>query len=295
MRLVRPLVLAGLLVACSSAPGHAEAVHACSGAPAPTRYDHVVWIFMENHHRGDVLGSKAAPFETSVAAGCATADQYAHVGRPSLPNYLGATSGSTYGIADDAAPSRHPLTADNLFRQVRRTGRQARTYAESMPAPCTLTSTSRYAVKHDPAAYYQGADDRAACRRDVLPLGTTSAGPLATDLATGTLPAFTVVVPDICNDTHDCPVATGDQWLQRWVTAITSSTTYRQGRTALFVVWDEPTPMPFLAVAPSIRPGTVVRPRVDHYALLRTTEELLGVPALGAARTAPTMRAALHL
>jgi hypothetical protein len=118
---------------------------------------------------------------------------------------------------------------------------------------------------------------------------------LATDLATGSLARFTVVVPDICNDTHDCPVATGDRWLEQWVTAVTASSTFAQGRTALFVVWDEPTPMPFLAVAPSIRPGTVVKPAVDHYALLRTTEELLGLPVLGTARTAPSMRAPLHL
>jgi hypothetical protein len=63
----------------------------------------------------------------------------------------------------------------------------------------------------------------------------------------------------------------------------------------VFVVWDEPTPMPFLAIAPSIRPGTVVANRVDHYALLRTTEELLGLPFLGAARTAPSMRGSLRL
>jgi hypothetical protein len=255
----------------------------------------VIWIVMENHQRGAVLGSSSAPFETGVAAGCATASNYAHVGRPSLPNYLGATSGSTFGVRDDAAPARHPITADNLFRQVRRSGGAARTYAETMPRPCTLTPAGRYAVKHNPAAYYVGADDRAACGRDVLPLGTEAAGPLATDLAKGTLARFTLVVPDLCNDTHDCAVNVGDRWLQQWVTAITASATFGQGRTAVFVVWDEPTPMPFLAVAPSIRPGTVVANRVDHYALLRTTEELLGLPLLGAARTAPSMRGSLRL
>jgi hypothetical protein len=51
--------------------------------------------------------------------------------------------------------------------------------------------------------------------------------------------------------------------------------------------------MPFLAVAPAIRPGTLVLGDVDHYALLRTTEELLGLPLLAGARSAVSMRSAL--
>jgi hypothetical protein len=54
--------------------------------------------------------------------------------------------------------------------------------------------------------------------------------------------------------------------------------------------------MPFLAVAPTVDRGAVVTVPVDHYALLRTTEELLGLPPrLGAAATAPSMRTALGL
>jgi hypothetical protein len=307
MRFAPALLLAPLIVACGSVSNSASSsvsssttakpvsFSRCTGAAAPAGYDHVVWIMMENHHRDAVLGSPSAPFETGLAAGCASAANYAHVGRPSLPNYLGATSGSTFGVRDDASPARHPITADNLFRQVRRAGGAARTYAEAMPGPCALTPAGRYGVKHNPAAYYQGADDRAACRRDDLPLGTLAKGPLAADLANDTLARFTLVIPDLCNDTHDCPVALGDRWLQQWVTAITSSSSFSQGRTAVFVVWDEPTPMPFLAIAPSVRPGTVVANRVDHYALLRTTEEMLGLPLLGAARTTPSMRGSLHV
>ena len=56
------------------------------------------------------------------------------------------------------------------------------------------------------------------------------------------------------------------------------------GSTALFVVWDEPTPMPFLAIAPAVHQGAIVSEPVDHYSLLRTTEELLGIDTyLGAA------------
>jgi len=251
---------------------------------------------MENHRYGDVLGNEHAPFEARFAAACATATDYHDVGSPSLPNYIAATSGDVQGIHDDAGPAAHPLTVDNLFRQVRASGRDARSYEEAMPKPCALEPSGRYAVKHNPAAYYTGGDDRAACARDDLPLGTVESGPFADALRDGTLPAFAFITPDLCNDTHDCPVSAGDAFVEQWVSLIVSSPVYRAGRTAVFVVWDEDTPMPNLFVAPSVRPGTRVTGPTDHYGLLRTTEELLGIPGfLGAAAQATSLRADLHL
>jgi hypothetical protein len=89
---------------------------------------------------------------------------------------------------------------------------------------------------------------------------------------------------------HDCPVATGDQWLATWVPQILATSSYRSGTTALFIVWDEPTPLANVVVAPSVRPGTVSGRSVTHYSMLRATEEMLGLPMLGAAATAPDMR-----
>src|SRR6202011_5942950 len=81
-------------------------------ARAPAHYQHVVWIWMENHTWGSVIGDPAAPYIGSLARQCATATDHADVGSPSLPNYLGATSGSTQGIADDGDPPTHAITAD---------------------------------------------------------------------------------------------------------------------------------------------------------------------------------------
>ena len=250
---------------------------------------------MENHRRQQVIGDPHAPFATTLAQQCGSANDYRAVGSPSLPNYIGATAGTTHGIRDDRDPSVHALLTDNLFRQVRRAGGAARSYVEAMPAPCTLQSTGRYAVKHNPAAYFVGDDDRRACETDDLPMGTANAGALVQDLARQSLPRFSFVIPDTCNDTHDCAVAVGDAWLGDWVPRITGSPAYRAGSTALFIVWDEPTPMPFIAIAPSIPAGTRTTTTVDHYALLRTTEELLGLPPIGAAGAAPSMRAVLHI
>lgn len=262
----------------------------------PDRWQHVIWVWMENKDRNDVLENPAAPFETALAEACGTARQYSAVTRPSLPNYLAATSGTTFGVSDDAPPADHSFAADNLFRQVRASGRRARSYEEDMPRPCVLQTTGVYAVKHNPAAYYRGGDDRAACHRDDVPLGTTAAGPFASALDDGTLPAFSLVTPNLCNDTHDCPVKRGDVWLSSWLGRILSSPTYRAGSTAVFIVWDEPGIIPHLVVSPSTRPGTVVDTPFDHYSLLRTTEEMLGIGYhLGRAAAARSMRSAFRL
>lgn len=258
----------------------------------PATYQHAVWIWMENHTWPQVLGDPhAAPYEVSLAHRCATATGYHSVGSPSLPNYIGATSGATQGIADDDPPASHPVTVDNLFRQVRAAGGTERSYEEAMAKPCQLSSAGRYAVKHNPAAYYAGAGDGAACLRDDVPLGA-----LTTDLAEGHLPTFAFVTPDLCHDTHDCGVATGDAWLSSFLHELLASPAYRAGGTAIFVVWDEETPMPDIVISPTVHPGTVVTARMDHFALLRTTEELLGLPGrLGAAATAPSLRAPFNL
>jgi len=251
---------------------------------------------MENHTADEVIGSHDAPYETGLSAECGTASDYSIVGKPSLPNYIGATSGGNQGIHNDAPPSTYRLSVDNLFRQVRTVGGTERSYEESMPANCALGSSGMYAVKHNPAAYYSGGDDRRACLADDVPLGSLEDGQLRRDLEANALPTFSFVTPNLCHDTHDCGVGDGDDWLQQWVPVILASSAYRAGRTAVFIVWDEPTPMPFIAISPTTQPGTKVTNRIDHYALLRTTEAMLGIATfLGAAATATDLRPPLGL
>lgn len=258
----------------------------CGSAPRPpARYQHVVWIWMENHTWSSVIGSPDAPYVTSLAHKCATDSNYSSVGSPSLPNYLGATSGSTNGVTDDADPAAHPLTVDNLFRQVRTAGGTERSFEESMQVPCQQVSAGSYAAKHNPAAYYVGPGDRAACKADDVAFSNLP--PL---LTSGKLPTFSFVTPNICDDMHSCPTATGDRWLSTWVPRILASPAYGSGSTAVFVVWDEPTPLANVEVAPSIRPGTASAVAVDHYSLLRATEEMLGLPLLGHASSATSLR-----
>jgi hypothetical protein len=100
----------------------------------------------------------------------------------------------------------------------------------------------------------------------------------------------------MCNDTHDCSVQTGDAWLRSWVPKITATADYKAGNTALFIVYDEYTPIPTVFMSASVKPGTASNQAFSHYSLLRTTEEMLGIPNyLEKASSAPSMRATYNL
>lgn len=273
-------------------PTAAEAIaKPCGFYPsAPAKYEHVIWIWMENKTLGQTKGK--SPYFTGIANKCAQTTHYKEAGSPSLPNYIAATSGSTQGISNNNNPgSNKKLTVSNIFRQVRDRGMTEKSYQESMSGNCALVSKSTYAAKHNPAAYYQGMNDRAACKTNDVPMGTTSSGNFLNDLNNDKLPNFSFITPNLCNDSHDCSVQTGDAWLKKWVDKILATPTYRSGDTAIFLVYDENTYMPNAMVAPYIKPGTKTTTTLTHYSLLRTTEEMLGINTkLGSAKTAPSMR-----
>jgi hypothetical protein len=263
-------------------------------AKPPSLYRHVVWIVMENKSWHDVMGSGNAPNINRLAGLCGAASEFYGEAHPSLPNYLAMTSGGTQGVSDDKLPSAHPLSVDNIFQQVG----DWRALEESMPVPCSPSDSGTYFARHNAPLYYVGLQP--SCSALDVPLGGTL------DLSA----RFTFVTPNGCHDMHSSSCAStwaglvqlGDNWLSSFLKAVFATPQYRSGRTAVFVTWDESShgdaatqKIPTLVFAPSVRPGIVVTKRFDHYALLRTTEQLLGLrPFLGAAATAPSMRAAFH-
>ncbi len=267
----------------------------------PATYAHVIWIVMENHAYNQVIGSSSAPYENQLASQCGLATNYKAITHPSLPNYIAMTSGDTQGVTDDNGPSSHQLTAASIFSQVKGAGRTWRSYQESMPGNCALTSSGTYAVKHNPAAYY--IPIRTDCNAWDVPMGTISSGAFASDLANNTLPSFSFITPNMCNDTHDCSVGTGDTWLQSWIPKITSSPAYQSGNTAIFLTWDEDdfttvNQVATIVITPTTAAGTRSGSAFNHYSLLKTTEQMLGLTTfIGHAGDAGTasMRAAFHM
>jgi hypothetical protein len=267
----------------------------CGATTAPpATYQHVVWIVMENKTYSQIIGSSNAPYINSLADQCGLATSFYAEAHPSLPNYIAMTSGSTQGITDDNDPSSHPLTAASIFSQL---GAGWRSLEESMPSNCYLSNSGLYAVKHNPAAYFTNI--RTQCATQDQPLSDPP------DLSA----RFTFITPNLCDDMHSCPTASdvatqtrnGDKWLATWMPKILSSSQYQSGSMAVFLTWDEDDysstqHIATLAISPSTPAGTKAGATFNHYSLLRTTEQLLGISTyLGNAATAASMRRDFNL
>ena len=172
-----------------------------------------------------------------------------------------------------------------------------------------------YAARHDGFAFFRSVTANPAfCAAHIL-----SFGPLPGDLAhPDATPAFSFIVPDLCNDGHDAPCVTGtpgglaqaDAFLAQWVPKIMAAAAYRDGG-LIVVTFDEGSdsaaccgetagfspdhpnvPLPgrtgpgggrigAVLLSPLIRPGTVSTVPYNHYSLLRSIEDIFGLPHLG--------------
>ncbi len=226
---------------------------------------------MENASFGRVLASR--PFN-ALAERYSVATNYHANARPSLPNYLAMTSGSTWNISDNGY---YALPSGGLGAQLTKAGITWRAYMEGMTHDGCLNSPYPYALKHNPFAYYGGG-----CPDNVVPFEQLDA-----DLA-GVTPAFVWVTPGLCHDGHDCSLEDAGVWLDTLILSIVSSRAWRE-RGVLFIAWDEgdggdPTNHVPLIAATSGGRGLRSDTPYDHYSLLATIEDLFGLPRLGAAR-----------
>jgi phosphatidylinositol-3-phosphatase len=257
----------------------------CGTRHAPRAWKHVVWILMENRDYGTIVGRAHAPYLNSLVRECGVATSYYAVAHPSLPNYIALTSGGTQRIHDDGPPTKNARNVPTIFSQLQGNWRA---YAESIPRPCSSTDSDDYAARHNPPVYYTALGS--SCARNDLPL------PRHPALAS----ALTFIAPNLCHDMHSCSVLSGDRWLSTLVPKLLRTPQYRRGDTAVFVTWDEDegksmNRVPLLVIAPSVKPGTHVGQRFDHYSLLRTTEEMLRLGRLESAVKARSMRRSFGL
>jgi acid phosphatase len=299
----RPLLAAlGLLALIATACGATGTPHALASTiwqakHLPARPTKVLIVVEENHAQPQALSQM--PYLASLASTFGRTTAYHAVAHPSLPNYLAMAGGSTFGISDDRSPSSHPLSGPSAFDRVLASGRSAKTYAEAMPGNCTLSSTSPYAVRHNPWTYFADAASRAACRRFDVPAGTTAAGALRTDIDAGRLPTVGLLIPDLCHDAHNCSLATADSWLRGWLQRVLAGPDYRAGRLAVIVTFDEDDDhaannVLTVVVSPYTRGITSSAP-FTHYSLTRYIAELSHTQPLRAASTAPSLRTAFHI
>ncbi len=268
-----------------SSPGKPLATPPAGALPTSTS-SHVTVIVMENKEATDVVGSSSSPYVTALAHRYAMATRSYAIRHPSLPNYLALTSGSTHGITSDCTDCH--VGARNIVDQLEAAGLSWKAYMEDLPAPCSqVASAAGYAKKHDPFMYYDDvAHDPGRCRKVV------GFDRLSADLRRGTLPTFSFISPNLCDDTHDCDVPTGDRFLAGLVPRLLRET----GPHGFVVLtWDEGTTddgccvdarggrIATIVAGPDVRRHARSARPVDHYGVLRTIENALRLPPLGGA------------
>ena len=255
---------------------------------------HVVLVIDENSSYSAVLGNMPWLVSKGNAYGYAT--HWTAATHPSLPNYLALAGGSTYGVTDDNAPSSHKISGQSIFGQALAAGKKAKVYADGMPSNCALTNGgTRYAVKHNPWAYYSSTTERNACKTYDVPVTK-----LQTDITNGTLPNAGMVIPNLCNDAHDCSLGTADSWFKAKMTAIMAGPDWKAGRLAVVLTADEDdrnsgNRVLTVVIHPS-QHNHVVSTSLTHYSLTRLYSQVLGrTTYLRSAASAPNMASAFGL
>jgi phosphatidylinositol-3-phosphatase len=249
--------------------------------PATGGIKHVFIVVMENHGYSKVWNTSSSSYITQLGNSFARATNYKATDHPSLPNYLQLYAGSNYGISSDCSPSSScHVNAHSLADSLEAKGLTWKGYMESMPAPCYIKSASGYAPKHNPFVYFDDIRNNARrCATHVVPFTA-----LAADLRlAATTPNYSMIVPNQCNDMHDCSVSTGDNWLKSHIPALLNSPACKLQKCLVVITWDEDDGgqgnhvLTIFAGSGAKTGGATSSVSYTHYSLLRTVERIFGV------------------
>lgn len=302
-RLVGSVALAALAV--SALAGCGGGTYTPRGGGGMPSYQHIFLILMENSGYDDIIGSSNAPQINALAHQYGLATNYWAVAHPSEPNYIALLGGDTFGVSDDNAYTVNALTAPNLATQLEAKGLTWKSYQQSLPGvgytgtEYPSASDPLYASKHNPFMNFLGAwpaSERQSVLNRIVP-----ASQLTSDLASGRVPSFAFITPDLCHDMHGAPscasglTQAGDAYVAATVSAITESSVWQEGNAAIIVVWDENDGAIGVGAPPIATNGGHVPALVitnhgphgarddtpyNHYALLLTIEDAFGLGCL---------------
>jgi phosphatidylinositol-3-phosphatase len=163
-----------------------------------------------------------------------------------------------------------------------------------------------YAARHNPFVYFHSLLDLGDCASNDLPLTA-----LAADLASpAKTPNYAFIAPNLCHDGSEAPCADGspgglqaaDAFLAEWVPKILASPAYQRDGLLVITFSDGPatdtsgccgaTAAPggappagggrvgALLLSRFVAPGGESTSPYNHYSLLRTVEDIFGVPHL---------------
>jgi hypothetical protein len=110
-----------------------------------------------------------------------------------------------------------------------------------------------------------------------------------------------MLVPNKCNDAHDCTLTVADNWLKARLPAVLASDDFTSGRLAVVVTADEDDQsqgnkvLTAVLAKPLDGAHKVVSAALTHYSLSRLLSQVSGQAGLRSAATAPDMAAAFGL
>ncbi len=271
-----------LLAGCGSGEGPPSPSPASlspgSQAGRVPRPAHIVVVVLENHSYAEIIGNPQAPYLNALAGrGALFTHSYA-ITHPSEPNYLALFSGSTQGVTSDECPVS--FSAPNLAAGLLGAGKSFAGYSENLPSVGSKACLAgEYARKHVPWTDFTNVPGSVSKPFSSFP---------AADYAS--LPTVSFVIPNLCDDMHDCSVATGDRWLRAHLSGYANWAMTHDS--LLVVTWDEDdgsqnNQIPTIFAGQRVKPGRYGQ-TINHYSVLATIEDAYGLPRDGhAADIAP--------
>lgn len=194
---------------------------------------HVVLVIEENHTYAQVLAGM--PWLVSMGNTYGHTLNY-HADQPgSLLDYLWLSSGSgeqAFGCSGSSCTKA--ITDNNIFRELDAAGLSWKVYAQSLPSVGYIgTQSGAYVKRHNPAPWYSDVINNVSDQKKMVPFSE-----LAADLANGTLPNYSIIVPDLNNDAHDGTLGQADDFLSHQVAPLLDSPTFKKDG-LLIVTFDE--------------------------------------------------------
>jgi len=247
-------------------------------------------VVEENTDYSSAIGNASMPYLNSLARQYALATNYHANTHPSIGNYFMLTVGRI--VSNDDSYSG-VVTDDNIVRRLIADRKTWKSYAEDLPSVgYTGGDVGQYARKHNVIALLSDVVNAPVQRNNLVPFTQ-----FAADLANNSLPDYAFVVPNECNDAHDCPLGTADAWLKTNIDPLVKSPQFQRDG-LLVIVFDEADGdnaggggrVACVIVSPKVKKGYESATPYQHQSVLRLTGEALRLTTLpNDAATAPDM------
>jgi len=300
MRNHRPWLV--LVSACTSGPDLVQTEHALQN---PSK---IAIVVFENRSASEIT-SDSAPYLTSLASAPTTISftnyHESALTAPSLPNYIDLIAGQHANLPGacnnnnclkDANGTVVPAyTANNIGHQLNHAGIPWKGYMEDMPGTCAESNSGLYGTPGDPFAYFTNL----ACANHVVPYSQ-----LAIDASRGAVPAYSFIVPNLCDDMHDVcapessqcigktgdalQICNGDAWASQNIPTIVTDV---GPDGVVLITFDEAGvgggPLYTVETGPGVTGGADAG-SYNHISMLAGVEDALGVPRIRGATNGVT-------